>query len=80
MLRFLKTLLIAASVAIIVIGAVQTAIELLLPDKSSAPPPAANDPNEPASGDRTEPADAHAAGSAAASHRTADARHHRPDR
>jgi localization factor PodJL len=45
-LRFLKKLLIAASVAIIIIGAVQTAVELLQPDKSSAPP-VTNDRNGP---------------------------------
>lgn len=44
-LRFLKTLLIAASVAIIVIGAAQTAIELLWPD-TTATPPTAETPKE----------------------------------
>jgi localization factor PodJL len=38
-LKFLKTLLIAASVAIIVVGAVQTAVELLLPLREAADGP-----------------------------------------
>jgi localization factor PodJL len=40
-LKFLKTLLVAASVAIIVVGTVQTAIEFLFPDKPATAPEAA---------------------------------------
>lgn len=47
-LKLLKTLLIAAAVAIIVIGAVQITIELLLPNEPAAPP-ATEPAKEPAS-------------------------------
>ncbi|MBM3528075.1 MAG: hypothetical protein FJX62_08280 [Alphaproteobacteria bacterium] len=39
-MKHFKTILITISVAIIVIGAVQTALELLLPSQPSSPPPA----------------------------------------
>jgi localization factor PodJL len=49
-LKLMKTLLIAASVAIIVVGTAQTAIELLFPDKPASPAtqPSAEQPAKPA--------------------------------